>query len=220
MRLLKKIFIIFVFYIIITYMCLLPKTYVYGLYTQVDNTINDQNQKPSGWGDIGAAIGGIIGGSSSSSSSKPSVTPSKPSSGSSSSGSSSSSSTPSTSTTPSTPEPESSGSSDSGTGGLLEDIFNIGDSWINEGKGQANAGTTMNTDILQSTSDRLYNMLLAIATVIAVIVGAILGVQFMTAGIDKKIQVKEALFPYMISCIVVFGAFGIWKLIVSIMALI
>ena len=39
----------------------------------------------------------------------------------------------------------------------------------------------------------------------------------MTAGIDKKVEVKQALFPYFISCIVLFGAFGIWKLVITIM---
>ena len=61
-------------------------------------------------------------------------------------------------------------------------------------------------------------MLLAVAFGIAVIVGAILAVQFMTAGINKKVEVKEALFPYLISCGVVFSAMGIWKLVVTIMS--
>ena len=39
----------------------------------------------------------------------------------------------------------------------------------------------------------------------------------MTAGIEQKVQVKEALFPYLISCIVVFGSLGIWKITVNIM---
>ena len=39
----------------------------------------------------------------------------------------------------------------------------------------------------------------------------------MTAGIDQKVEVKESLFPYIVSCIVVFGSMGIWKLAVTIM---
>ena len=53
--------------------------------------------------------------------------------------------------------------------------------------------------------------------IVAVLVGAILGIQFMTAGIDKKVEVKQALFPYIVSCVVMFGAFGIWKLMVMIL---
>ena len=55
------------------------------------------------------------------------------------------------------------------------------------------------------------------AIVVATIVGAILAIQFMTAGIDKKVQVKEGLVAYAISCVIVFGSFGIWKLCVSIL---
>ena len=98
----------------------------------------------------------------------------------------------------------------------LGDIFDTGEKWENIGLQHANM--TMDTDQLKIASDQLYNMLLALATVVAVIVGAMLGIQFMTAGIDKKVQVKESLFPYMISCVVVFGSLGIWKLVVTIMA--
>lgn len=98
----------------------------------------------------------------------------------------------------------------------LGDILDIGENWEKTGKGNANK--TMDTGILNETSSQLYNMLLAIATVVAIIVGAILGLQYMTAGIDKKVEVKESLFPYFISCIVVFGSLGIWKLVVTIMS--
>lgn len=75
----------------------------------------------------------------------------------------------------------------------------------------------MNTTTLASGSETIFNALFAVGTGIAVIVGAILGIQFMTAGIDKKVEVKQALYPYIISCVVLFGAYGIWKLVVTIM---
>lgn len=97
----------------------------------------------------------------------------------------------------------------------LDEIFSTGDDWMNTGK--EHAGIGINTSNLREGSSTLYNILLAIATVVAVIVGAILGIQYMTAGIEEKVQVKQSLFPYLISCIVVFGSLGIWKLIVTIM---
>lgn len=97
----------------------------------------------------------------------------------------------------------------------LGDILTTGESWIGTGKNKAGIG--ISTSNLKQASGELYNILLAIATVIAVIVGAILGVRYMTAGIDEKVKVKESLFPYLISCIVVFGSLGIWKLVVTIM---
>ena len=97
----------------------------------------------------------------------------------------------------------------------ISDIFATGENW--EQTGQQHTGTTMDTSILINASNQLYNILLAGAILIAVAVGAILGIKFMMAGIDEKVEVKKALFPYLISCVVVFGSMGIWKLVVSIM---
>lgn len=107
----------------------------------------------------------------------------------------------------------------SNTAYALNEIFSTGESWETIGKEYADSGMTMNTDEVKKASDQLYNILLAVATGVAVIVGAILGIQFMTAGINEKVKVKESLFPYLISCVVVFGALGIWKLMVTLMNL-
>ena len=83
--------------------------------------------------------------------------------------------------------------------------------------GTANANMTIDSKNLRDKSGDIYNMFLAVATAVAVVVGAMLGIQFMTAGIDKKVEVKESIFPYIVSCIVVFGSMGIWKLIVTVL---
>lgn len=97
----------------------------------------------------------------------------------------------------------------------VSDIFSQADGWIGTGKNHTN--TTMDTTKLKTTSDTIYNIFLGVGTAVAVIVGAILGIQFMTAGVDKKVEVKQALIPYVISCIVIFGSFGIWKLVITIL---
>lgn len=83
--------------------------------------------------------------------------------------------------------------------------------------GTANANMTIDSKNLRDKSGDIYNMFLAVATAVAVVVGAMLGIQFMTAGIDKKVEVKESIFPYIVSCIVVFGSMGIWKLVVTVL---
>ncbi len=97
----------------------------------------------------------------------------------------------------------------------VSDIFSQADDFITDG--QKNAKTTINTTQLKNTSATIYNILFGVGVAVAVIVGAILGIQFMTAGVDKKVEVKQALVPYVVSCIVVFGSFGIWKLVVTIL---
>ena len=91
---------------------------------------------------------------------------------------------------------------------------------IKEGKDFLEAGSTtvtvLNTTTLKSTSDYIYNTLLTLAIIVAVIVAMILGIQFMVASADEKAKVKEALMPFVVGCIVVFGSFTIWKTIVII----
>ena len=97
----------------------------------------------------------------------------------------------------------------------VSDFFTQSEDWISTGKSHTN--TTTDTTQLKKASNTLYNIFLGVGVAVAVIVGAILGIQFMTAGIDKKVEVKEALIPYVISCIVIFGSFGIWKVLVMIL---
>ena len=73
-------------------------------------------------------------------------------------------------------------------------------------------------DNLQGMSDMLYNSLLVIATIIAVIVGLVIAIQFMTGSVGERAKIKETLIPYIAGCIVIFGAFGIWKLVVNILS--
>ena len=51
----------------------------------------------------------------------------------------------------------------------------------------------------------------------AVIVGAIIGIKLMSSGIDTKVEAKKLLIPYLAGCVVVFGGFAIWKIVVTIL---
>lgn len=70
---------------------------------------------------------------------------------------------------------------------------------------------------LQEMSNTIYNILLVLGIVIAVVVGAVLGIKFITEGVEGKAEVQKALVPYIIGCVVVFGAFIIWKIVVDIL---
>lgn len=76
----------------------------------------------------------------------------------------------------------------------------------------------INEQRLHETSNFIFNILLGIAMVIAVVVGMIIGMQFMMASVEEKAKIKELLVPYVVGCFVVFGAFGIWKLVVTILS--
>lgn len=101
------------------------------------------------------------------------------------------------------------GESDAGSDHTADDIINNANSFIDKGKNQDSKIDTAN---LQTASDTLYNILLTIGIVIAVAVGMYLGVKFMMSSAEDKAKVKESLIPYIAGCVVIFGAFIIWKL--------
>ena len=94
----------------------------------------------------------------------------------------------------------------------VKDALSDADSFVQSGD-----QGVVSTENLQSFSQNLYSILLAIGVVIAVIMGTILGVKLMVAPIEERVEAKKLLVPYVVGCVIVFGAFGIWKLVVTIM---
>lgn len=88
------------------------------------------------------------------------------------------------------------------------------DSFIKNGEKQVN----IDENKLKETSDYLYNLLLGIGIIVVVIVGVIIGMKYMTGSIEEKADMKEVLIGYVVGCLVVFGAFGIWKFAVNILS--
>lgn len=94
----------------------------------------------------------------------------------------------------------------------ISEIMTGADNFISNGS----STSTISGDKLKELSDTIYNVLLIIGTIIAVIIGAVLGIQFITGSVEQKAKVKDSLIPFIVGCIVIFGAFGIWKLVVEI----
>ena len=94
-----------------------------------------------------------------------------------------------------------------------DSIVSGANDFVKEGEQQVNG--SLDTDALAETSNDIYNILLAIAMVIAVAVGIVLGIKFMTSSVEEQAKIKELLVPYVAGCVVVFGAMGIWKLAVN-----
>lgn len=77
---------------------------------------------------------------------------------------------------------------------------------------------TIEVGNMQSMSDLLYNTLLVVAIIIAIIIGLVIAIQFITGSVSEKAKIKETLIPYFAGCVVIFGAFGIWKLVVNLLS--
>ena len=93
----------------------------------------------------------------------------------------------------------------------LEDLITDGNRFLSNGT------LNLNENALQNFSGTMFNILLAVGVVIAVIAGAVIGIKLMTSSVEEQADAKKLLVPYVVGCIVVFGAFGIWKLVVTIL---
>lgn len=98
--------------------------------------------------------------------------------------------------------------------GLLQDIMNIAEGFVNNGE---NGGNVINNDALKEGSNTLYNVLLVIGIAVAFIWGIVLGIQFITGSLGEKADVKKNLIVYLVGCVIIFGAFGIWKLLLQLL---
>ncbi len=102
------------------------------------------------------------------------------------------------------------GSGTSGNG--LSQIIAFGDIFTKIG-----SNDKIDAKELQKSVNYIYNIFLQIGVGVSVIIGLILGIKFMLAGINEKAEVKKMLGVYVIACVVIFGSFGIWKLVINIL---
>ena len=85
----------------------------------------------------------------------------------------------------------------------IRDIKQQTDGFIK--KGEATANDAISQDSMKKLSNGIYMVLL------------ILGIRFIIEGAEGKAEVQKALAPYIAGCVVVFGAFTIWKIIVLVL---
>ena len=98
--------------------------------------------------------------------------------------------------------------------GPLQYIMNRAEGFVNNGE---NGGNVINNDALKEGSNTLYNVLLVIGIAVAFIWGIVLGIQFVTGSLGEKADVKKNLIVYLVGCVIIFGAFGIWRLLLQLL---
>lgn len=96
----------------------------------------------------------------------------------------------------------------------VDDITGGANTFLESGK---DSEDPLDSERIKTVSDFVYNILLIVGIVIAGIIGLVIGIKFMLGSVSEKAETKELLIPYIVGCIVVFGAFAIWKLVVEIL---
>ena len=97
----------------------------------------------------------------------------------------------------------------------ISNIIGGAENFVNSGK-DGNT-STIDGQMLNDTSSFIYNTLLIIGVCVAILIGTVLGIQFITGSVEQKVKVKESLIPFVVGCVVIFSAFGIWKLVIEIL---
>lgn len=63
----------------------------------------------------------------------------------------------------------------------------------------------------------LAGIIMGIAVCVLLVVGPIMGVKYMISGADEKANLKQKLVWYVIAAVLIFGAVGIYNIVVRIM---
>lgn len=83
--------------------------------------------------------------------------------------------------------------------------------------GQNSTTFQLKQDKLQNFSSNLYSALIITATAVSIIIGIIIGIKYMMGSVEEKAEYKKLLVPYLAGCVAVYGALGIWKLLVTVL---
>ena len=112
------------------------------------------------------------------------------------------------------------------------DIFNSGEDFLETGKNETEnpapvidafgneiiEESPVNDNETKRIVNGIYNILFLMGVVITVAVGGFLGIKFMLASAEDKAKVKESLIPYVIGCVAIYGAFGIWRIVMDVLS--
>ena len=96
----------------------------------------------------------------------------------------------------------------------IDNIISSGNSFL-EGEG-TDIGGTIDEGRLQNLSNTVSGILLTIAVIVTLISAVVMGINFVIQSVEDKAKVKESMIPWIIGIIISFGAYGIWKITMSV----
>ena len=94
---------------------------------------------------------------------------------------------------------------------LFDDVIQKADDFVNP------SATTVSGDSIKELFVNIFNIFFTIGVIIAVIITSVIGIKFLISSPAGKAEIKETLMPYVTGCIVIFGAYGIWRLVLIIL---
>jgi len=69
---------------------------------------------------------------------------------------------------------------------------------------------------IKAIANTVSNILLSIAAGVTLISSVIMGINFAIQSVEEKAKIKESMIPWIIGIFISFGAYGIWKITMSV----
>lgn len=98
--------------------------------------------------------------------------------------------------------------------GVWSEAFSTATRFLRNGM---TGNTTVNEEEMQDASNTIYYALFSVGVVLTVIIGGILGIKYMIASAEDKAKIKETFIPYILGCVVIYGGFAIWRIVVNLL---
>lgn len=98
----------------------------------------------------------------------------------------------------------------------LDGLLNAGKDFIEKGNSGSSIPIAGKEQAMKNLSNKVSSILLTIAFGVTLISGVIMGINFAMQSVDDKAKIKESMLPWVVGIIISFGAYGIWKLVMSI----
>ena len=89
-------------------------------------------------------------------------------------------------------------------------------SFMDEAREFLTAGEGGNNNIKLSTPlEVINNLLLGIGIGVSVLIATVMGIKFIIGSVEQKAEIKEMLIPFVLGCVILFGAIGIFRLVIN-----
>lgn len=95
------------------------------------------------------------------------------------------------------------------------DIIQTSKDWINLGEAQRDQGIQFLNNY--GKLNELSGLLMGVGIFVVIGAGMIIGGRYMIASPDQKANLKKTLIVYIVGSILILGALGIWRLIITIL---
>lgn len=96
----------------------------------------------------------------------------------------------------------------------FDNILNAGNDFISEG--QQSTAIGIESSRMEPLSNFISNTLLVIAVGVTLITAAMMAINFTIQSMEEKAKIKEAMVPWIIGIFVTFGAYGIWRITMTV----